>query len=1667
MNDGKISVIVPVYGTEKYIDKCLNSILNQTYSNYEVLVVNDASKDSAKNHIWNIATEDALKNFDDESEIANEINDVLVVCIKAKMGKNKANRIYIKIDKEVAEKNYFALLDDFAKELMYEDINSNVSNKYYVVDECLNFEAINKFDISGIRDNVEIEIRKKSYRISSELTAINYIEHFENEGLYQARLTGYEYANGEYITTIDSDDYYGVDYFRLMQRCIEEKQADVVISEMVRENLKTGYKGKRTHAMNAIRGLDLYGEEIADYLFGSEGELSPMWFVWGKLYKKNLWDKCYEDLKTVKNHHIMLEDLMYGTVFTLNAQHYVYCDADTYFYVINDNASTTNNGSSEKLFKNFEDVIYAFEHIEDYLKKKNKYEKYREKFDMFKAKWSRTWFEIQHGYELSEEERKIILEKLEKLSPTGELELPGERDIYFYNNNTPWDNRIEMLKKVIIKKRLISFDIFDTLIVRPFFKPSDLFVLMDEDYKKITKSQVLFSEMRIESEKQARIKLKNSGSQFEDITIEDIYSLMKQIYGISKDVADEMRELEIEYELKFCSQRKKLNEIYELAKTLNKRVVFTSDMYLPQEVVISILEKNGYKYDDNLYLSSEIHLSKTTGRLFETMLSKEGIDAQDSIHIGDNWKSDIEKAKELGMSAWYTPKPIDFLLNKVADINHGKHRGNYGELLYKNITGSFTRYSQALDYLGIRCMLAVIANKIFDNPYADWEADTDFNRNPYNVGYMALGMHEYGIARWLIQNVHANNRIFFVARDGYLAMRIYNVIKEKEKDIPECDYFYMSRKSFLPLSIANVDDWWSIKQNVNYIGKTPEEILEYYKPIVPQYSSTVMESIFSKYGIIYKLPLQDESNYICFVNAIQKELHDQQRIKQYRGQMRKCLSDIFEAGDVMFDIGYSGRAQAILSRLLGYGIDAYYIHILNERALVYAKENNFKVKTFFDYSPALTGKIRELVQSEPVPSCIGYKINDDVLEPVFEDKEWHFHEKYVITQMHNGAEQFVRDLTDTFEGYLGRLVFRNSDISFMHEKFMMLPKKADMEIFRLFHFEDDLFFNKNYEEKWLIDIWSGDLKWNNLPHYSFSHKKKQINQKTSANQSKAIATKEVKKGFSYEPYKLVPQVPDGIKKKIQYFKANDHIVLKKYMSGKGRLQYAMFNALYNAMADTKHRIKGENKVGNKKAEFSLNPNGKLLYNATSAYGLLCCIVHKLSLHPNEPADLMLSSWRKDKLCAVNNSHFFENVIIWSDMRYRDVSYAMDKVMHDATELDKIEQEYRFFSIYEKLIPFKINEYKEIVIAGNSMPFGDFLERNEVEYSIIEDGAGLYCDYSLLQHSIENTYPKIEQYMIAKYKNLQGGKYCKNIFINAKAQRKEYDHSRTVNFAPVELIEGLSPAQRKKIFEIYSVNEAETINRNKACLLLTYPLAQREKFTVNEEKMCYALLADIFGGDCDEIHLKAHPDDRTDFSDIEGLTIVNRNVLSELLWYEMKTTYNKAYATVSTSTNNLLCAEKKTAFDSTFCYEYKYLIRYYVAVILAEYIAVQNNAVINILGDEVYAPLLNAIVIEQEHLKVADNQNADCIISKEVTDRVMDSNMSVILERPLESENYMKVIIRKKRVKKYSFLDLRDEEIYIPRTIEIKKPIVVDMKITGMKIQICPTDYLTELKFGDE
>ena len=43
----KVSIIVPVYNVEKYLRKCLDSLVNQTMQDIEIILVNDASPDGS------------------------------------------------------------------------------------------------------------------------------------------------------------------------------------------------------------------------------------------------------------------------------------------------------------------------------------------------------------------------------------------------------------------------------------------------------------------------------------------------------------------------------------------------------------------------------------------------------------------------------------------------------------------------------------------------------------------------------------------------------------------------------------------------------------------------------------------------------------------------------------------------------------------------------------------------------------------------------------------------------------------------------------------------------------------------------------------------------------------------------------------------------------------------------------------------------------------------------------------------------------------------------------------------------------------------------------------------------------------------------------------------------------------------------------------------------------------------------------------------------------------------------------------------------------------------------------------------------------------------------------------------------------------------------------
>lgn len=62
-----VSVVIPAYNTQKYIEKCLSSVVNQTYKNLEIIVINDASTDT---------TLDIINKFSEKDSRIKSINHI-------------------------------------------------------------------------------------------------------------------------------------------------------------------------------------------------------------------------------------------------------------------------------------------------------------------------------------------------------------------------------------------------------------------------------------------------------------------------------------------------------------------------------------------------------------------------------------------------------------------------------------------------------------------------------------------------------------------------------------------------------------------------------------------------------------------------------------------------------------------------------------------------------------------------------------------------------------------------------------------------------------------------------------------------------------------------------------------------------------------------------------------------------------------------------------------------------------------------------------------------------------------------------------------------------------------------------------------------------------------------------------------------------------------------------------------------------------------------------------------------------------------------------------------------------------------------------------------------------------------------------------------------------
>lgn len=195
-----------------------------------------------------------------------------------------------------------------------------------------------------------------------------------------------------------------------------------------------------------------------------------------------------------------------------------------------------------------------------------------------------------------------------------------------------------LIKKIIANKKykLVSFDVFDTLIERDVEDPTEIFYRVGEDI--LGKGQgESFRSDRIIAEKTARSK-KDRG----EVTLSEIYMDLPEKY---RNFIHELSEAEVREELKSCHTKKKGQELFDFCKYLGKKIIIITDMYLPCEVIESILHDCGYIGYSYIYVSNVYGCSKRRGGLYQKVLFEEKIEGKEMLHIGDSLKADFLSAR--------------------------------------------------------------------------------------------------------------------------------------------------------------------------------------------------------------------------------------------------------------------------------------------------------------------------------------------------------------------------------------------------------------------------------------------------------------------------------------------------------------------------------------------------------------------------------------------------------------------------------------------------------------------------------------------------------------------------------------------------------------------------------------------------------------------------------------------------------------------------------------------------------------------------------------------------------------------------------------------------------------------------------------------------------------
>jgi HAD superfamily hydrolase (TIGR01549 family) len=280
--------------------------------------------------------------------------------------------------------------------------------------------------------------------------------------------------------------------------------------------------------------------------------------------------------------------------------------------------------------------------------------------------------------------------------------------------------------ELIDKHKIISFDVFDTLICRDVNNYKIVFEVIEKKLiKKYGDLFVGFAEKRIDAERKTRELINR------EVTLDEIYANLNYTNN------DIIKKIEEETEIGLTSPNPVIIPIYNYCVKNNKTVVVTSDMYLSEDIIRRILTKNGFEGYTNIFVSSEFGEKKRNGKLFKRVVDELRVKPKEILHIGDNIRSDVIFANLSGIKGVQIKnkkntkyvvdkrKTYNFINNRIQKLNDPYERIGY-EIYGVLIVGFLNWCNEELERKGIKKVFfaardSFVLKEAFEIMYPDYD----------------------------------------------------------------------------------------------------------------------------------------------------------------------------------------------------------------------------------------------------------------------------------------------------------------------------------------------------------------------------------------------------------------------------------------------------------------------------------------------------------------------------------------------------------------------------------------------------------------------------------------------------------------------------------------------------------------------------------------------------------------------------------------------------------------------------------------------------------------------------------------------------------------------------------------------------------------------------------